>query len=98
MKIIDLLNKIANGEETPNKIKYKNKIYEYREQENSYYDGLYYLHFNSFLDYLNEEIEIIEENKIEKINIKAPTNHMQYMQNKINEIIDKINEMSDNND
>lgn len=31
MKIIDLLNKIANGEEVPNKIKYHNKIYNYEE-------------------------------------------------------------------
>ena len=32
MKIIDLLNKIANGEEVPKKIKYKGSIYTYLEQ------------------------------------------------------------------
>lgn len=36
MKIIDLLNKIANGEEVPNKIKYKNKIYEWKEYDVCY--------------------------------------------------------------
>ena len=29
MKVIDLLNKIANGEEVPQKIKVGNKIYNY---------------------------------------------------------------------
>ena len=36
MKIIDLLNKIANGEEVPKKIKYKNKIYEWKEYDVCY--------------------------------------------------------------
>ena len=31
MKVIDLLNKIANGEEVPKKIKYHDKIYNYEE-------------------------------------------------------------------
>lgn len=31
MKVIDLLNKIANGEEVPKKIKYKGTSYEYKE-------------------------------------------------------------------
>lgn len=32
MKIISLLNKIANREEVPKKIKYDNLVYEYDEQ------------------------------------------------------------------
>lgn len=36
MKVIDLLNKIANGEEVPKKIKYKNKIYEWKEYDVCY--------------------------------------------------------------
>ena len=36
MKIIDLLNKIANGEKVPKKIKYKNKIYEWKEYDVCY--------------------------------------------------------------
>ena len=36
MRVIELLNKIANGEEVPNKIKYKNKIYEWKEYDVCY--------------------------------------------------------------
>ena len=36
MKVIDLLNKIANGEEVPKKVKYKNKIYEWKEYDVCY--------------------------------------------------------------
>jgi len=71
MRIIDLLNKIANGEEVPKKF-----IWD---------DNEYYLHFNKcyrcgetsrifeedfILENLNDEIEIIEEEK--KIPEKLP--------------------------
>lgn len=36
MKVIDLLDKIANGEEVPKKVKYKNKIYEWKEYDTCY--------------------------------------------------------------
>ena len=64
MKVIDLLNKIANGEEVPKKIKYKGSIYTYLEQEgNKIYQ---YEDYNAVLDIqcfekLNDEVEIIEE-------------------------------------
>ena len=69
MKIIDLLNKIANGEEVPKKIKYDNIIFEY--------DGIYYMAEYTYLDkycdlsrVLNDTLEILEEKKIpEKITI-----------------------------
>ena len=121
MKIIDLLNKIANGEEVPKKIQLGEKEYEYVDRV----DGLYnykntfngdYLS-NEFMieNILNFEVEIIEEEKIlvcgtyftkeqydmlfnhkednkkiEKLNI----DDIDYftMNNKINEIIDKLNE------
>lgn len=79
MKVIELLNKIANGEEVPNRIKYEKHIYEYEEGT---YDWSYYIQnngtikflltdvFNSndnILNILNNELEIIEEQKkIEK--------------------------------
>ena len=34
MKVIDLLNKIANGEEVPYRIKYNGRIYEYADENN----------------------------------------------------------------
>lgn len=63
--IIDLLNKKANGEEVPKKIKKGNNIYIY-DNDWSYYRleniwGGYSLQFN--LDNLNDEIEIIKEVK-----------------------------------
>jgi len=98
MKIIDLLNKIANGEEVPKKIKYNDKIYiakgnvienfvDYCSDEDEWC-------FNHYVRYenLNDEVEIIEDNKkIEKLNI----DDIDYftMNNKINEIIDILNEM-----
>ena len=105
MKIIDLLNKIANGEEIPNKIKYNGEIY-----ERNLYNNKYYRENNKDRDLLdtylaneevyNSEIEIIEEDKkIEKFNIdKEPlkggelVRAIDYIiEAKINEIIDHIN-------
>lgn len=76
MKVIDLLNKIANGEEVPEKIKYNNREYKYSKDAKDYYDAgsiwLFYTH-NIFI--INDEIEIIEEpNKIEKLDIRQEKN------------------------
>ena len=75
IKLIDLLIKIANNEEVPKKIKYKKHIYVYEEGAYgwSYYiqnNGVKFLLtdiFNSYdniLNILNDEVEIIEKNKI----------------------------------
>lgn len=64
IKIIDLLNKIANGEEVPEKIKYGNAIYE-KLNMNNYrmitgyellFDDYFFEHCN-----LNDEVEILDE-------------------------------------
>lgn len=84
IKIIDLLNMIANGEEVPKKIKHDNYIYELK----SIYDGgriTYYdesdndLFSDVYCDMqdLNEEIEMIEDkptNEIEKIKWNEKSN------------------------
>lgn len=80
MKMIDLLNKIANGENIKN-IKYQNHIYEYyngdyREKINgAYYSN--WLFANEIIDLsnLNDEVEIIEEEKKipEKLKIEQDT-------------------------
>ena len=73
IKIIDLLNKIANGEEVPKKIKINNVIYEYRgfmycTEKANYQDIEDYLFGKWNFNILNDEAEIIEEpKKIEKI-------------------------------
>ena len=67
MRIIDLLNKIAKGEEVPNKIKYRNNIY---IKDNEGLD-FYVRDFGTTLlleeindtNYLTAKIEIIEEEK-----------------------------------
>lgn len=72
MKIIDLLNKIANGEEVPKKIKWENIIYAYSEYDKDYleypfsdeeYKGLFNMRNNILTQFLNDEVEIIEEPK-----------------------------------
>ena len=115
MKIIDLLNKIANGEEVPKKVKYRNNIlyYDYEDNENNcfnatfnYYDedGGHELFKEWDFDYLNDEIEIIEEEKkIEKMSefytehitengemTEIFNKHELAIINKINEIIDYL--------
>lgn len=76
MKIIDLLNKIANGEEVPKKIKVNKILFEYQGDDYLYKDKdekEYWLFSTGYTDKfkwldsaLNTEVEIIEENKIPK--------------------------------
>ena len=73
MKVIDILNKINNNEEIPEKIKFDNTIFEYNKsqkeynhkKDNGYYETLLYrvmtTHFIDVL--LRAEVEVIEENK-----------------------------------
>lgn len=77
MKVIDLLNKIANGEEVPNKIKVQGHIFYYTKK---YYSNLHYYEDedgnNEWLVdediNLNDEVEVIEESKkIEKIKLDS---------------------------
>lgn len=67
MKIIDLLNKIAKGEEVPKKIKYDGNLYFYCKPCNIYEidgnDDLCGKDLYNMLDNLNDEVEIIEEEK-----------------------------------
>ena len=72
MKIIDLLNKIANGEEVPKKIKLHNlvlKKFDYSIGDGttipSYCNEKEDTFLNDFLysQYLNDEVEILEEKK-----------------------------------
>ena len=93
MKVIDLLNKIANEEEVPKKIKFKAEVFEFE-------NGMYMTETNDYLedytDYtmLNNEVEIIEEDKkIEKLDIDLYcTEGGIRTAKKINEIIDYLEE------
>ena len=95
MKIIDLLNKIANGEEVPKKIKFGYDIYELGKNTRDYYNIenkiCLSLEYN-ILSNLNDEVEIIEEKKIpEKIKDKycSQISKVELAQ-KYNEIIDYL--------
>ena len=104
MKIIDLLNRIANGEKVPKRIKYNGTIYEKFDYNNKYYDiesnsketDILSKHLASESFY-NDEVEIIEEDKkikrIGKLNqVEDKQNLNNYMlRDKINEIIDYLN-------
>ena len=78
IKVIDLLNKIANGEEVPKKVSINAgihgvDIWVYDEHYEDYKNGtnIYLLDSGMTTNHLNDEVEIIEEDKkIEKIDIK----------------------------
>ena len=95
MKIIDLLNMIAEGKEVPKKIKLFDDIYIFDDYNAVYKNESTHCNlldvYNGYV--LNDKVEIIEDNgdKIEKI-IIGNTKH-EYIIEKINEIIDKINNM-----
>ena len=62
MKIIDLLNKIANGEELPEYVKYFNRNdEEYNIMMVTYENIIYKLNYEYIK--LNDEVEILEEEK-----------------------------------
>lgn len=98
MKVIDLYNKIANGEEVPEKIKVDDKYYYYDETDYAeFYRYRTILEDDVLTDYvnLNDEVEIIEEDKkIEKIDYNRNTN-FRNIADKINEIIDEVNKMKE---
>ena len=61
IKIIDLLNKIANGEEIPEKIRFEGKIFEKQDETSFYCTGFGIFEEAFVLEDLNKEVEIIEE-------------------------------------
>ena len=115
IRVIDLLNKIANGEEVPKKIKHRDKIYEYYERLNDTFnykeiiDGKYaddYLNDKYFIEnILNDQVEIIEEDKkLEKLNNipinyaddRKPEEVYEYLRCTINNLANVINVSNEN--
>lgn len=109
MKIIDLLVKIANGEETPKKIKWQGQIYEYSNFNRFYYQNSFsmYRDFYTKGNCLNDEVEIIKKPKeIEKWNEFALEDiskcteedlkgYIRVLAETQNEIIDEINNLKE---
>ena len=106
IKVIDLLNMISKGEELPKTIRWYDEFYnDYDEISNDYKVFVYEKLKNNVWD-LNDEVEIIEEpKKIEKIarcdsikmthygELYKPTENEEILRIKINELIDKINNL-----
>lgn len=66
MKIIDLLNKIANGEEVPKEIEHNGDLYLWEKNNKTYYSEPNGADLMAYIDIpseLNDEVEIIEEEK-----------------------------------
>ena len=105
MKVIDLLNKIANGEEVPKKVKYEGDIYEY--------DGIDYQNDDDYevaslmgdvilcgKKELNDEVEIIEDTPKEDKKIEKLIDELTYIKLVDDKtfrknVVNKINELVD---
>lgn len=110
IKIIDLIEKLENND-APSKIKFATRVLYFDEELQNYYDeeGNHPLFDEYIGQRLYFEVEIMKEDKkIEKL-MKTPKitaiideepkwseqYELEDVGNKINEIIDKLNEMSD---
>lgn len=98
MRIIDLLNKIANGEEVPKYIKYYDKLHQKKDIMMCCYNNIIYKLDNNIID-LTDVVEILEEeNKIEKIDLGILNDQKQknkVFKEKINLLIDEINKLKE---
>lgn len=94
MKVIELLNKIANGEEVPKEIKYRDAEYIFNSDIGYYIPDLGEQLFTKL--FINDEVEIIEEDKkIEKIHWKSCADNLKEVNGNIDELSKKINEIID---
>ena len=102
MKVIDLLNEIAKGEQ-PSHIRVYNRDWYWNNYDGYVTEGSLsttpdaqiYLFSQYRLDFaLDKEVEIIEEDKeIEKVSVKTNNHNVKKVANKLNELIDLVNEL-----
>ena len=110
MKVIDLINKIAKGEEVPKRIRIEHWCYKFEwvEHLENYYDEDNNIDLMSALsmnkEELNYKVKIIEEDKkIEKLNLDADklkgnekVRAIDYLlEDKINELIEEIEKLKE---
>ena len=111
MKVIDLLNLIAKGEELPRIITWRNGIYKYNFRWKDYKKEAGEIYFfqtmlnrnSDMVSILNDEVEVMdnEEKEIEKIYFsvyereRLEQTALDKIETKINELIDVINDMRD---
>lgn len=105
--IYELLGLVKDGK-APKKIKYNGVELEYDELRKDYYKycskGLFEYKFTICSNFLNDEVEIIEEpKKIEKLELESGkiddkeflAKYITHNRHKINEIIDEINKIKE---
>lgn len=102
MRVIDLLNKIANGEEVPYGIMGGSIPYYYDKDRNDFVGGIsnssYFTCFSNIVEYLNLEVEVLEEDKeIEKITKRTNKVLKRELIYKINQLTDAVNELKKGN-
>lgn len=102
MKIIEMLDKMATGEiSTQAKVKYGNVRKEHASWESLdfyIYQELGRRCESEFIDFLNDEIEIIEEDKkiehcLERDRFLCDKDEMEHLRTKIDELIDEVNRL-----
>jgi len=100
IKVIDLLNKTANGEELPQRIRYRGMEFKYNYNTKKYHrdeDKYIWMCVETFSkERLNEEIEILEDNtkEIEELVIEKITTDERI---KINELVRAVNQIRKEN-
>lgn len=95
IKVIELLNKVANGEDLPKRIKIQDYVFELSKDYEHYYynEDVEITHLiNHNFSNLNDEVEILEDNteEIEELEIGTITTDERL---KINEIIKVVNQI-----
>ena len=92
MKVIDLLNKIAKGEEVPKEVKYKTHYWKYNEARNDYVDGdednVFSCSNYDIVNMLDKEVQVIEEVEEDEFEDIEEINNAYYHESQ-----DKINQM-----
>lgn len=94
IKIIDLLNKVANGEEVPEIIVYQDKIF-VKSKDNDYTtdDGVPLVHLLNYnLSNLNDDVEILKDNteEIEELSYEWTTNEIA---DRVDKLIKAVNQI-----
>lgn len=105
IKIIDLLNKIANGEEVPKKIKYYDNVFRKCDIGDDYFnDASYDCLFKDIFDtsIINDEVKILEDEEDKDIPLipddelyitanSRQDYNFKVLQEKINQIVEGLN-------
>ena len=102
IKLIELLNKIANGEDLPKRIKIQEYVFELSKDYEHYYynEDVEITHLiNHNFSNLNDEVEILEDNteEIEELltieDYECDKTDIRLNRDKINELVKAVNEI-----